>query len=209
MISHPGHLVIAPIVVPLVAGALLLFFDDRRRRLKATVSVVAAVVLLVVSISLLRVAHGGEGHVAVYLLGNWPPPFAIVLVLDRLSAMMLALTASVAIPALIFSLARWHKAGPHFHTLFLFLLMGLNCAFLTGDLFRVFAAFRGDAGGIIWPGIARLGSVPCRGWHALHRDEPRRLAALPDRRVAYLRRHRHAQLVTRRGTFRTFPRRTG
>ena len=141
MISHPGHLVIAPIVVPLVAGALLLFFDDRRRRLKATVSVVAAVVLLVVSISLLRVAHGGEGHVAVYLLGNWPPPFAIVLVLDRLSAMMLALTASVAVPALIFSLARWHKAGPHFHTLFLFLLMGLNGAFLTGDLFNLFVYF--------------------------------------------------------------------
>ena len=141
MISHPGHLVIAPIVVPLVAGALLLFFDDRRRRLKATVSVVAAVVLLVVSISLLRVAHGGEGHVAVYLLGNWPPPFAIVLVLDRLSAMMLALTASVAIPALIFSLAQWHKAGPHFHTLFLFLLMGLNGAFLTGDLFNLFVYF--------------------------------------------------------------------
>ena len=79
--------------------------------------------------------------VAVYLLGNWPPPFAIVLVLDRLSAMMLALTAALALPALIFSLARWHKAGPHFHTLFLFLLVGLNGAFLTGDLFNLFVFF--------------------------------------------------------------------
>ncbi len=141
MIPHPEHLVIAPIVVPLVAGAMLLFFDDRRRRLKATVSVATAVALLAVSISLLRTAHAGEGRVAVYLLGNWPPPFAIVLVLDRLSAMMLALTAALAIPALIFSLARWHKAGAHFHTLFLFLLMGLSGAFLTGDLFNLFVFF--------------------------------------------------------------------
>ena len=141
MIPAPEHLVIAPIVVPLVAGALLLFFDDRKRRLKATASVVVVVVLLAVSISLLRIAHAGEGRVAVYLLGNWPPPFAIVLVLDRLSAMMLALTAALALPALIFSLARWHKAGPHFHTLFLFLLVGLDGAFLTGDLFNLFVFF--------------------------------------------------------------------
>ena len=141
MNPDPEHLVIAPIVVPLVAGAMLLFFDDRRRWLKAAVSVAVAVVLLAVSISLLRVAHAGDGRVAVYLLGNWPPPFAIVLVLDRLSAMMLALTAALAIPALIFSLARWHKAGAHFHTLFLFLLMGLNGAFLTGDLFNLFVFF--------------------------------------------------------------------
>ena len=141
MNPDPEHLVVVPIVIPMVAGAMLLFFDDRRRWLKAAVSVVVAVVLLAVSISLLRVAHAGDSRVAVYLLGNWPPPFAIVLVLDRLSAMMLALTAALAIPALIFSLARWHKAGPHFHTLFLFLLMGLNGAFLTGDLFNLFVFF--------------------------------------------------------------------
>ena len=139
MNPYPEHLVIAPIVVPLIAGAMLLFFDDRRRWLKAAVSVVAAVVLLAVSILLLRVAQADDGRV--YLLGNWPPPFAIVLVLDRLSAIMLALTATLAIPALIFSLARWHKAGAHFHTLFLFLLMGLNGAFLTGDLFNLFVFF--------------------------------------------------------------------
>jgi multicomponent K+:H+ antiporter subunit D len=165
MIPAPEHLVIAPIVVPLVAGALLLFFDDRKRRLKATASVVAVVVLLAVSISLLRIAHAGEGRVAVYLLGNWPPPFAIVLVLDRLSAMMLALTAALALPALIFSLARWHKAGPHFHTLLLFLLVGLNGACLTGDLFNLFVFFEVMLAASY--GLVLHGSGPFRvGWHA-------------------------------------------
>jgi hypothetical protein len=64
-----------------------------------------------------------------------------VLVLDRLSALMLVLTSALAIAALTFSLARWHKSGPHFHTLFQFLLMGLNGAFLTGDLFNLFVFF--------------------------------------------------------------------
>lgn len=141
----PQHLVIAPIILPLLAGALLLFFDDRERLLKSTISVLTATALFAVSIMLLRIAHADgmvdEGRVVVYLLGNWPPPFAITLVLDRLSAMMLALTAVLAVPALVFSLGRWHKAGPHFHTLFLFLLMGINGAFLTGDLFNLFVFF--------------------------------------------------------------------
>ncbi|MEO3385900.1 monovalent cation/H+ antiporter subunit D [Mesorhizobium sp. CAU 1741] len=145
MSFSPQHLVIAPIVIPLVAAALLLFFDDRERRLKATISMLSTIALLVVSVALLRMAHAdgfvGDGRVVVYLLGNWPPPFAIVLVLDRLSAMMLLLTSVLAIPSLVFSLGRWHRAGPHFHTLFLMLLMGLNGAFLTGDLFNLFVFF--------------------------------------------------------------------
>ncbi len=141
----PEHLIIAPILIPLITGALLLFLDDRGRKLKATLSILATCALLIISILLLRFADtngdANEGRIAVYLLGNWPPPFAINLVLDRLSAMMLTLTATLALPTLIFSLGRWHKSGAHFHTLFLLLLMGLNGAFLTGDLFNLFVFF--------------------------------------------------------------------
>ena len=141
----PEHLVIAPVLIPLIAGALQLFLDDRGRKLKATLSVLATVALLIISVWLLRFtyvnSHASAGKITVYLLGNWPPPFAINLVLDHLSAMMLTLTATLALPALIFSLGRWHKSGAHFHTLFLLLLMGLNGAFLTGDLFNLFVFF--------------------------------------------------------------------
>lgn len=140
-----SHLVIAPILLPLVTGAFLLLVDERRHSFKALVSLFSTLALLVIAITLMTVADttsdAGVAASKVYLLGNWKAPFGIVLVLDRLSALMLVLTSVLAIAALTFSLARWHKSGPHFHTLFQFLLMGLNGAFLTGDLFNLFVFF--------------------------------------------------------------------
>ena len=138
----PEHLIIAPVLIPLVAGALMLFYEDRQRRAKRVISFFAVAALCVVAHDLLNFAsRGAEGTVGVYLLGNWPPPFAIVLVLDQLSAMMLLLSAVLALASLIFATARWDRRGQHFHSLFMFLLMGLNGAFLTGDLFNLFVFF--------------------------------------------------------------------
>ena len=78
------------------------------------------------------------GVTGVYRLGDWPAPFAIVLVVDRLAALMVLLTSVLATTAVVFSLARWHRVGVLFHPLFQFLLMGVNGAFLTGDLFNLF-----------------------------------------------------------------------
>jgi multicomponent K+:H+ antiporter subunit D len=146
MTGMADHLIIVPILLPLISGALMLLLDERRRALKGGIGVVTTVALLIVSAMLLRVADmapaASGGSVAkVYQLGNWPAPFGIVLVLDRLSALMLVLTNVLGIASLLYSLARWHRAGPRFHTLFQFQLMGLNGAFLTGDLFNLFVFF--------------------------------------------------------------------
>ena len=135
------HLIIAPILLPLITAALLLLYDERRRVLKAAISIAATFVLFVVAIMLVNMANTPDDRVLPYLLGNWPAPYAIVLVLDRFSAMMVLLTSILGLAALCFALARWHKAGSHFHTLFQLLLMGLNGAFLTGDLFNLFVFF--------------------------------------------------------------------
>lgn len=140
------HLIIVPILLPLISGAVMLLLDERRRALKGGIGIATTVVLLVVSLTLLGIADAvpadtPTSSVRVYTLGDWPPPFGIVLVLDRLSALMLTLTSVLAIASLLYSLARWHRAGPRFHTIFQLLLMGLNGAFLTGDLFNLFVFF--------------------------------------------------------------------
>jgi len=141
----PEHLIIAPILIPMVAGALMLLYDDRQRRAKLVISLISAVALLLVAAELVSRSKGspltGGNAIGLYLLGDWPTPMAIVLVLDRLSAMMVALVALLAIPALVYASAGWQRQGQHFHSLFQFLLMGLNGAFLTGDLFNLFVFF--------------------------------------------------------------------
>ncbi|MDN5926851.1 MAG: monovalent cation/H+ antiporter subunit D [Hyphomicrobiales bacterium] len=139
------HLLIVPVLLPLATGAALLLFDETRRTLKALVNFASTLLLLFVTLALMRIADTVPAHGAAlswsYAVGGWPAPFAIVLVLDRLAALMLVLTSVLALASLTFSMARWHRAGPHFHTLFQFLLMGLGGAFLTGDLFNLFVFF--------------------------------------------------------------------
>lgn len=139
------HLIIAPILIPFFAGAVMLLYEDRQRRAKLVISLGAALAMLVVSVELLTRAKtlglAGGRDIGFYLLGDWAAPFGIVLVVDRLSAMMLVLTGLLALPALVYSAAGWHRQGQHFHALFQFLLMGLAGAFLAGDLFNLFVFF--------------------------------------------------------------------
>ncbi|MGF9565894.1 monovalent cation/H+ antiporter subunit D [Neorhizobium sp. JUb45] len=135
------HLIIAPVLLPLAAAAILLFIDERSRMAKGLVSLAAALLLVVISFVLFRIESGPNDFEGVYLLGNWMAPFGVVLVLDALSALMLLLTSLLGLAALVYSLARWHTVGAHFHTMFQLLLMGVNGAFLTGDLFNLFVFF--------------------------------------------------------------------
>ncbi len=142
MMTASDHLIIAPILLPLVAGGLMLLFDGRHRPVLVAINLVATFALLAVAVSLVVTAAGSdEGTVRIYRLGDWPAEFGIVLVADRLSSLMVLLTAILGCATLVFSLARWHRAGSYFHPLFQFLLMGLNGAFLTGDLFNLFVFF--------------------------------------------------------------------
>ncbi len=139
------HLIIVPIVLPLAAAAGMLLLDERRRILKGLISLAVMTGILVIALLLLHEsatgATDGGGVAQVYSLGGWTAPYGIVLVADRLSTLMLALTGVLALGALTFSLARWDRAGPRFHILFLLLIMGVNGAVLTGDLFNLFVFF--------------------------------------------------------------------
>ncbi len=141
MISWSHHLIVTPILLPMVTAALLLFIDERNRTTKALVSLGSVVLLLANAIILFLIESGPNSFENVYLLGNWSAPFGIVLVIDGLSAMMLLLTAILGLAGLTFSLAKWHAVGAHFHSLFQLLLAGVSGALLTGDLFNLFVFF--------------------------------------------------------------------
>ena len=159
---------IAPVVLPMFAGAMMLALGgERRRNVNAALNVATTFALVVIATALLRAADAAPTGVAgVYRLGDWPAPFAIVLVVDRLAAVMLLLTSLLAAAAVVFSLARWHRAGVLFHPLFQFLLMGINGAFLTGDLFNLFVFFEVLLAASY--GLALHGSGPGRVTAGLH-----------------------------------------
>ncbi|EIC23019.1 monovalent cation/H+ antiporter subunit D [Thiorhodovibrio frisius] len=134
-----NHLLIAPVALPLTAGAALLILWRAPLRLQRALSLLASLGLVGIATALLwSASHQG---IQVYLIGDWPAPYGISLVLDRLAALMLALTALLALFALAYAMTGGDRAGRHFHALFQFQLLGINIAFLTGDLFNLFVAF--------------------------------------------------------------------
>lgn len=135
------HLPVLPVVLPMLTAALLLALGDQRRLpLQRTIALLA--LLLAGSVIGLLLNQAASGTAIAYQLGNWPAPFGIVLVVDRLSAFMLGLTWLVALPVLWYAISSgWDTRGRYFHAMFQLQLMGLHGAFLTGDLFNLFVFF--------------------------------------------------------------------
>lgn len=140
------HLPIFPIAIPLLTAALMLLVRDKHHQFKIALGIISLGLQFFVAIQLLGMADGSIATnwlhgVGVYLLGDWPAPFGIVLVVDRLAALMLVITCILASATWWYATVRWDRRGVHFHPLFQLLIMGLNGAFLTGDLFNLFVFF--------------------------------------------------------------------
>lgn len=140
-----SHLIVAPILLPLIASAIMLLLDERQRLAKNAIGLATTVLLLVISITLLVqtivLGFWGTSATRVYLIGDWAAPFGIMLVTDWLSSLMLVLSSILGLASFIYALARWDRAGPRYQVLHLLQLAGLNGAFLTGDLFNLFVFF--------------------------------------------------------------------
>lgn len=135
-----SHWIIAPVILPAVMGALITLLMRNDLLLQRIFSVAATVALTGIAAALLWAASHEPPEV--YLLGNWPAPFGIVLMLDRLSALMVMLTAVLAVAVQLYAIgSNWDARGRHFHALFQFQLMGICGAFLTGDAFNLFVFF--------------------------------------------------------------------
>ncbi len=143
-----AHSPIMSVLIPAFTGFLLILLGnpgsgalkhDWRQPWRRGLSLVSIVLGLATAIAYLLQANTGK--IFVYQLAEWSAPFGIVLVLDRLSALMLVLTYALATPILWFASKEWDERGRYFHAMFHLLLMGLSGAFLTGDLFNLFVFF--------------------------------------------------------------------
>lgn len=143
-----AHSPILSILIPAFTGFMLILLGnpgsgalkhDWRQPWRRGISLISVILGLATAIAYLIQANTGK--IFVYQLAEWSAPFGIVLVLDRLSALMLVLTYTLAAPILWFASKEWDERGRYFHAMFHLLLMGLTGAFLTGDLFNLFVFF--------------------------------------------------------------------
>jgi len=135
-----SHLISASVLLPAMLAPLLVLLARNDLTLQRILSLAGTLALVAISAFLLW--QSSVTSPQAYFMGNWPAPFGIVLVLDRLSALMVGLTGVLALVVLLYVVGSdWDKRGKNFHPLFQFQLMGINGAFLTGDAFNLFVFF--------------------------------------------------------------------
>ncbi|WOF23133.1 Na+/H+ antiporter subunit D [Microbacterium betulae] len=132
------------VTVPLLGAALTLIFG-RRRRLQVAVSILTLSVTFVIAATLLVAVD--QGTPIAVSVGGWPVPFGIVLYVDRLSALLVAVSSVVLLAVLLFSVGQGAADGDEetpvsiFHPSYLILAAGIFNAFIAGDLFNLYVGF--------------------------------------------------------------------
>jgi multicomponent Na+:H+ antiporter subunit D len=131
--------IVLPLLIPMVTAILTLLVQDLRA--KRGLSVIGASLLLGYAIYLFGLVW--QNGTVFTALGSWPPPYGIVLVVDLFSAIMLLAAALLGWLLLFFCFGTIDqgRARFNFYTLYMFLLMGVNGAFLAGDLFNLYVWF--------------------------------------------------------------------
>ena len=135
MESNP--LLLGALVTPL-AGAIVTLLLTRSNQLQRSIAVLTGLIAWVFTIALLVQVH--DRGVQTYALGNWSPPYGIVLVADSLGALFACMVTTIMIGGLLYTYHCHDRCMtyPAFAPLFLLMEVGLVGAMLTGDLFTLF-----------------------------------------------------------------------
>lgn len=135
-----NNLVIAPIIVPVIAGLILLLFR-KKIIFQRLFSILAVITVLIYSL-LLIMKIKVEG-IQTLQLGGWDAPFGISMVADMFSMILVLVTSIVAFCCLLYAFRTIGKEREmfYFYPMFLFLIAGVNGSFLTGDIFNLFVCF--------------------------------------------------------------------
>jgi multicomponent Na+:H+ antiporter subunit D len=140
----PSALVPLVVMLPLLGAASALILG-KRPRLQRAVAVLALAAVLAVGVVMLVVVD--DSAPLVVEVGGWQAPFGIALVVDRLAALMVVVSATVLLAVLVFSIGQGLADGDHetpvsiYYPTYLILAAGVFTAFIAGDLFNLYVGF--------------------------------------------------------------------
>jgi len=133
-------LVVAPVAIPIVFGAVLLMFRHETR-IQASVAIIGLIATLACNLLLLsRIMDQGP---VVMTMGRWLPPFGISFTADVLGASLALVASLVALVCAVYSTADIGTIGRRygFYPFLMLMMAGVGGSFLTGDLFNLYVWF--------------------------------------------------------------------
>ncbi|WP_048649482.1 Na+/H+ antiporter subunit D [Nitratireductor soli] len=144
MVTAPATLgdwlVVAPVAIPIVFGAILLMVRHETR-LHAGLAIAGLVATLAANAGLLsRVLSDGP---QVMTMGRWLPPFGISFTADALGASLALVATLVAVVCALYAMKDIGATGRRygFYPFMLLMMAGVGGSFLTGDVFNLYVWF--------------------------------------------------------------------
>lgn len=133
-------LIILPVIIPLIAGALGIMSRGNPRLSRNIVMIAMTLLVINGAAVLARVLQ--EGPVAM-TMGSWFPPFGISFAADSLGAVLSLSAAVIGLLSTIYALTDVNTAASRagFYSMLSIMLAGVNGAFLTGDIFNLYVWF--------------------------------------------------------------------
>lgn len=134
------QIIILPLLIHLMLSIGLMFFWSNLK-VQKILSITGSFLAMLASVAVF--VYVWQNGIQTFQAGSWKAPFGITFVGDTLAATLVLLTGISGFAVSVFSAVSVMKARLRFgyYIVFHFLLMGLNGAFLTGDMFNLYVWF--------------------------------------------------------------------
>ena len=144
LLPYMPYLIPLPVLIPALAAGLILLAGGHRG-LQRNIAFITFLVLAGVAASMILVAD--ISGIQTLQMGGWDAPIGITFVADRLSGIMLFVSAIVLFCVMWFAISQGIRDGNEndpvevFLPVYMLLSMGVNLSFLAGDLFNLYVGF--------------------------------------------------------------------
>ncbi|SEM61282.1 multisubunit sodium/proton antiporter, MrpD subunit [Mesobacillus persicus] len=135
-----NSLITLPLLIPFFTAIILVFFA-KNIPVQRWISTIGSISTIIAAVFLAITVY--TDGIQTMNLGNWEAPFGITLVSDMTSILLVLTTSLIAFVCLLYSFRSIGKEREEFYYYpsFFFLVLGVNGAFTTGDIFNLFVFF--------------------------------------------------------------------